>query len=66
MSNGEVDQIGQGEANNSGKGGEERANFDENQNKERNQDFINNDAEDPEVDKSCRSKIYFLRFDRGL
>ena len=63
---GEVDQIGQGEANNSGKGGEERANFDENQNKERNQDFINNDAEDPEVDKSCRSKIYFLRFDRGL
>ena len=47
---GEVDQIGQGEANNSGKGGEERANFDENQNKESNQDFTNNDTEDPEVE----------------
>ena len=54
---GEVDQIGR-EVNNSGQGGEERAHYDENQNKESNQDFTNNDTEDPEVDKSCRSKIY--------
>ena len=49
---GKVDQIGR-EANNSGQGGEERAHFDENQNKESNRDFINNKAEDPVVENFC-------------
>jgi len=46
MSNGgEVDQIGQQEANNSGQYGEERAQLNENQNKESNRDTIINEAE---------------------
>ena len=49
---GKVDQIGR-EANNSGQGGEERAHYDENQNKESNRDFINNEAEDPVVENFC-------------
>ena len=49
---GEVDQIGR-EANNSGQGGEEKAHYDENQNKESNRDFINNEAEDPVVENFC-------------
>merc|ERR1719477_121804 len=45
MSNGgEVDQIGQQEANNSGQYGEERAQLNENQNKESNRDTIINEA----------------------
>ena len=51
-------QLGQGEANNSGKGGEERANFDENQNKESNQDIINNEAEDSVVE-NLNINLYF-------
>ena len=54
MSNaGEVDQIGQQEANNSDRYREERAKLDENQNKESNRDIINNEAEDSVVENLC-------------
>ena len=47
---GEVDQIGQREANNSGPSGEEQAHHDENQNKESSQNLINNEAKDAVVE----------------
>ena len=53
---GEVHQIGR-EANNSGQGEEEGSHYDENQNKERNRDFINNEAEDPVVEKFCHRNL---------
>ena len=59
MSNdGEGDEIvGQREVNNSGQGGEGEAQLDENQNKKSDQDLINNEAEDPVVEKFCHSNL---------
>ena len=59
MSNdGEGDEIvGQREVNNSGQGGEEEAHLDENQNKESDRDLINNEAEDPVVEKFCHRNL---------
>ena len=47
---GEVDQIGQREANNSGPSGEEQAHLDEKQNKESSRNLINNEAKDAVVE----------------
>ena len=49
--------VGQREVNNSGQGGEEAAHLDENQNKESDRDLINNEAEDPVVEKFCHSNL---------
>ena len=59
MSNdGEGEEIvGQREVNNSGQGGEGEAHIDENQNKESDRNLINNEAEDPVVEKIFHSNL---------
>ena len=58
FNDGEGDEIvGQREVNNSGQGGEGEAHLDENQNKESDGDLINNEAEDPVVEKFCHSNL---------
>ena len=57
--------VGQQEVNSSGQGGEEQAHYDENQNKERDRDLVNDEAEDPVVANFLKEdrcvNISFLR-----
>ena len=52
-----VEIVEQREVNNSGQGGEGEAHLDENQNKKSDQDLINNEAEDPVVEKFCHRNL---------